>query len=92
MIKFNDETFEYLKSRVLEMDEVVKKVLQVLFENEEGLYVKEIIEEVKGSEVGLRPVLTSLYTAGFIDKENRGTAKFYKINENGARLLKTLWI
>lgn len=92
MYKFNDETFEYLRPRILEMSEVVKKVLQILFENEDGLYVKELIESINGSEVGLRPVLTSLYSAGFIDKENKGTAKFYKINENGARLLKTLWI
>lgn len=92
MVKFNDETFEYLKPRMLEMEDSVKKILQVLFENEEGLYVKEILEKVNASEVGLRPVLTSLYTAGFMDKENRGTAKFYKINENGSRLLKTLWI
>lgn len=88
-VVFNEEVYNFLKSRVLKLGGVVKDLIEVISKNS-GIHKAEIIAEIGYSDTTIRPALFGLYSAGFIDLNKRGNLDIYYINENSKRLLKEL--
>lgn len=93
---FKTKEYTFLKNRLLEvegLDEKKGQLISVLkcFENSENLFFKEIVKQTSLSDFICRPIISSLYCAGFLDKEERlSKMKFYSLNRNGKKLLQDL--
>jgi len=82
--KNNDQV---IYERVREMGDEVRKILEILKNNKEGCYHKELLNQLECSDVKFRPILLSLYNSNLINKIERGSMTIYKINKNGEKLL-----
>lgn len=87
---FDEKTFLFLKSRVIELGAIVNNILSILQQEPLGLYHDELLSKLKYSETVFRPAIYSLYTSGFIDRTTKGNMKIYTINKNGLKLFKEI--
>ena len=87
MIIHEKKTYDFLKSRIKNVSDEIKPVLEILTTCKDGFYHQELLRKMDCSDSLLRPITSSLYSAGFIDIKEKGNMKFYLINENGTKLL-----